>query len=1016
MIKTRKWFAVTKILAALLAFMIPMTSMAFLYEANINRFLNIQTSRIENVDGAEQTDTLYYKSDFGNLENLTEEDVAALHAAEDAHIEKEAEEGSVLLRNEGKALPLEEKERSVTLLGHASFEDLYKPNSGGANALLDLDRTISLKEALDEVGFSVNETMYSAYAARNGKRANGQGRDMGGKNPYDTAEEEIGFYTEELRGSFASYGDAAIVVLARCGGETYDLPVSDRLGSDDGRSHLALLPAEEDLMQMVKGYKEDGTFGKVIVLLNSGYPMEVEWMDEYSVDACLWIGGPGMTGYRGVVDLLTGEENPSGRLVDTYAANSLSAPAVQNFGDFTFANADEIAAACKDPDANVTKYLVQAEGIYVGYKYYETRYEDIVLGRGNADGSAGVWESPNGAWDYAAEVSYPFGYGLSYTTFEQTLDSFEVKDKDTFSAAVTVTNTGDVAGKCVVQLYAQAPYIEGGIEKAAVQLVAFGKTDVLEPGRSGQVELEIDKYFLASYDPEASVDDEQGCYVLDEGTYYFAIGDDAHDALNNILAAKRGTDGLTDAFGDPVQPDAESTVRTWELAEKDDTSYRYSRETGARVSNRFEGLDINEYIPGSVVYLSRSDWQGTYPSPVTGLSATDEMIAEIDGYTYQKPADAPAVSDITLGAAAGINILTMRGLAYDDGSWETFLDQLTLDDMLTAVFDNSGNDAVESVGKKAQNNNDGPDGVATNITVKDERGRNKYYRSTAYANEVVLASAWNIELVRQRGYYLAEDCLFADMVNFWGPACNIHRTPFSGRNFEYYSEDANLSYIMAAEQVKVMREKGVVTSVKHLVANDQEKNRNGVSTFMTEQTLREIELRAFEGAFTKGGALSTMTSFNRIGCTLAPACSALQNGVLREEWGFNGMIITDWAGNNTYIHTLESLAEGTDVLLAAGLDRPTREPLITSAIESGDGYLLQRLREINHHFYYAFANSFLVNGLTSTSRVVEIVPWWQPTLIAFCCLLGAACLACGAVCIVGKVKEEKRKRAIKGGE
>ena len=413
-----------------------------------------------------------------------------------------------------------------------------------------------------------------------------------------------------LTNTFASYNEAAIVVLSRESGENDDLQVNY---SDNGttQSMLAITKNERDLLRLVQQYKNNGTFKKVIVLINSANVMEVDWLDEYGVDACMWIGGPGTdNGIYGVADLLTGEANPSGKLADTFSASSLSAPAMQNY-----------VTAQNSYNDN----LIYAEGIYVGYKYYETRYEDCVLGQGNASGNAGVYASEGSGWNYADEVSYPFGYGLSYTNFTQTLDGVKDNGDGTLTATVTVTNAGDAAGKSVVQIYAQTPYGDyekrTKVEKSAVQLVAFDKTDEIAPGGSQTLEINVDKYFLAAYDYT-----QAKTYILSEGDYYLAIGDDAHDALNNILAAK-GATGMTDAAGNAASGNADK-VYVWHEA-FDDETYS-STATDAEVTNQLDEMDWNYWNKGQVTYLTRSDWQGTWPK-VYNLTRTSNMVVD-DAY------------------------------------------------------------------------------------------------------------------------------------------------------------------------------------------------------------------------------------------------------------------------------------------------------------------------------------------------------------------------------------------------
>lgn len=945
----------------------------------VNNYLGITTNRIIQEDGGD-TDTSYYKSDYGEL---NDENLEKLIADEYAFCVEEMEEGAVLLKNEDVSLPLQDGERNVTLFGHATVAPLYRGATGGPDTTTEdaVDNLITFRDALETEGFQINPTLWDAYSESDTVRDTGTA---------DIGEEPISFYTDDIRESFADYSDVAIVMLAREGGEFTDLVTSDA----DDVSQLALHQDERDMLDMIES---SGVFDKTIVVLNCPYAMELGWLDEYDIDACLWIGGPGLRGFEGVANLLVGKANPSGRLVDTHAANSMSSPAVQNMGDFSYTNADEVAEYCSDRDEFVIHYVTYAEGIYTGYKYYETRYEDCVLGQGNADGDAGMYASSGSGWNYADEVVFPFGYGLSYTTFSQTLDEVEVGE-DTVTAKVTVKNTGDTAGKSVAELYAQTPYTdydrEYDVEKSSIQLCGFAKTDNLEPGEEQQLTITVDKYLLASYDANGA----EG-YIMDAGDYYFALGDDAHDALNNVLAAK-GAGNLVDETGASVSGDKGKTYQ-WTLEELDTTSFRYSAATGEEVTNQFENADLNTWIPDGVTYLTREDWQGTFPEPVE-ITATEEMMEEIDGHFYEKPEDAPSVSDFTQGADNGLTLVDMKDVSYDDDeTWDKFLDQLTLEEMASILDDNTGTDEVLAVNKPAQINNDGPDGVRGNYLYGDKR------EATCYVNEVVAASTWNTDLLTRLGNFIAEDCLYTGLTQLWSPGADLHRTPFGGRNFEYFSEDSVQTYLYVACEVRAMTDKGVNVAIKHLAGNDQELYRYGLATFMTEQTWRQNNLKAFESAFTQGGALSTMTAFNRLGITYVGHSPELMKQVLRNEWGFQGVNITDARFAAEYMHTAECLASGTDMFcmscMSDGEDFFNTVPIADMAVsqiqETDDGYLLQCLRDVNKHFYYAMAHSNLINDLSSDAQIVRVTPLWEKLIYGGRWVCIAALVVCAAMLI-----------------
>lgn len=768
-------------------------------------------------------------------------------------------------------------------------------------------------------------------------------------------------------------------MLSREAGESNDVARDVVAGTSD----LALDQNEKDMLSLIKQYKDNGTFTKVIALINTSNAMEVHWFDEYGIDAALWIGGPGnSTGFRGVADLLTGASNPSGRLVDTYATNSLSAPATVNFGEFTYTNRTEVGAGITENLTDAGYYVVHQEGIYVGYKYYETRYEDAILGQGGATANVGLWASKDGKWDYAAEVAYPFGYGLSYTTFTQTMDSAQDNGDGTMTVKGKVTNTGDVAGKSVVELYAQTPYGEyektNNVEKAAVQLVGFTKTEAIQPKQTVDYEITFDKYFLASYDYTNAK-----TYIMSEGDYYLAVGDDAHDAMNNILAAK-GATGMVDHNGTAVTGDVNKTYK-W-TQNKIDTE-TYSHTAYAEVTNQLDEADLNYYVDDGVTYLSRKDWQGTYPVTAVEITASQSLIDRLDKDTYVKPADAPSVVEVPTGVSNGIKLADMYGVDYDNKLWTDFVQQMSLPELISITMEYGGIEAVESVAAPQTSNGDGPDGIAGN----------------AYVNQSVAASSWSKDMLEKRGYFMGEDAILSHSAQqVWCPGIDTHRTPFGGRNFEYYSEDSILAYELAAVQTKMMESKGISVGPKHFFANDQETWRTGVSTFGNEQAFREIQLRAFEGAFVKGGATSVMTSFNRIGPIWVGHYSNVQDNILRGEWNFVGIVITDAAGTNSYMHSAEAIMNGTDMFCYTnGAAGDTRTKDINDAIRSNDdGNIVLHLQEIAHRIYYTYAHTNLMNGLSSEFDVVPVTPWWQSVVIAINCVVGAGVLALGALFVV----------------
>lgn len=950
------------------------------YQGTINQALGIVTSKVVNDGDVDIESTTYFTSEYGEL---NAENLQKLIADTYEQSVKEEEEGAVLLKNTGNALPLSSDETKVTLFGHSVVQPLYKASSAGSSGHQG-EYCIDLYTALQSAGFEINDSLYEAYKESPTSRGTGAYNFVTQTtSEWSMGEEDISFYTDDLKKSWEDdYNDVAIVMLTREGGEGVELYTEDPV---EGISQLALHQNEKDLLQMIK---DSGKFNKTIVLLNSGWAMELGWLDEYDVDACLWIGAPGQRGFEGVANILTGAANPSGHLTDTYAVNSLSAPAVVNgsYNNQNWTNLDEVLSKTTEGENDISWYTVQAEGIYVGYKYYETRYEDLILGQGAADSAVG--SSDGQGWNYTNEVSYPFGYGLSYTSFEQTLDNVSING-DELEVTVTVTNTGDIAGKSVVQIYAQTPYgdyeKENLVEKSAVQLLDFGKTDILEAGESQTLTISCDKYLLASYD----YINAKG-YIISEGDYYIAIGDNVHDALNNILAAK-GASGMVDVEGNVVKADAK---KTYNWKEKfDNTSYKNSRYTGEEVTNQFDDCDINYWVEDAVTYLSRNDWAGTYPVSATQVAASDEMIEVLNGEYYTKADDAPSIKDFVQGDNQNMPLAALIGKDYDDESWETYLNQFTIEELASLTADNFGTAEVASVGKPAIVLGDGPDGVGGTF---DEAKYGDGRDDTAFPCELILASTYNKDLMQRRGELMGEECMYLGMVEDWMPGANIHRTPFGGRNFEYYSEDSVMNYLCEIPEVIGMESKGVHAGPKHLTGNDQENNRQGISCFFNEQAFREGSLRGFEGALAQAGCQAVMHGFNRLGMVWCSASTALCTQIVSNEWGFTGHQETDAvaSGEPYKTHFASTLVTGTDTycLDFAGT---SSNALAKQIQETDDGYLLGKLREAIHDYLYTVVNSAVMNGYSVDSKVVSITPWWQPvmyTAITVFAILELLCL------------------------
>lgn len=993
--RSRIWTGFASVFSFFLVFAILGTDCLFAYSGTVNGALGIETSKVVNSEDTE--DTTYFESEYGelNAENLQK-------LIQDTYDESvlEEEEGAVLLKNENNSLPLQSNELNVTLFGHAVAQPLYKAASAGSKGFQG-EYCISLYDALKDSGFKINDILFDAYEASSTARGNGA-YDFQNKvqNKWSLGEESISFYTDEVKKSWENdYNDVAIVMLAREGGEGSEMYMEDPA---EGISQLALHQDEKDMLQMIN---ESGKFKKIIVLINSGNPMELDWLDEYNVDACLWIGLPGQRGFEGVANILTGAANPSGKLVDTYASNSLSAPATVNGGyhNQQWNNLDEVISKTTEDEADVSFYSAQVEGIYIGYKYYETRYEDSMLNQGNAADAAG--SSDNSAWNYANEVVYPFGYGLTYTSFEQSLDNVEM-DGDKINVTVTVKNTGNVAGKSVIQVYAQTPYgdyeKENLVEKSAIQLLDFGKTKTLEPGESQSLSIECDKYLLASYDYVK----EKG-YILSEGDYYLSIGDNSHDALNNVLAEK-GVTELYDQNGKTVNGNADK-VYSWKES-FDNEKYNTSPYTGVEVTNQFDEADLNYWQKDAVTYLSRSDWAATYPVKAVQVDATDEMIKAMNGDTYTESDNVPSAAEFTQGENKGIPLVAMIGLDLEDEKWDEYIDQFTIEEMAGLLPDLYNNQAIAALGVPAMIVGDGPDGVG-GVFSKEKYGDGR--NDCAFPCELVLASTFNKDLMRRRGELMGEEAMYLGMAHVWMIGANLHRTPFGGRNFEYYSEDANMNYLCQIPEVEGAESKGVYAGLKHFTGNDQENNRMGVACLFNEQAFRETSLRGCEGALAKAENNAVMHGFNRVGLKWCSSSVELCTNVLIDEWGFQGMQETDAisTGPAYQRHTPSSLMAGTDIY-CLDFDGVSTSGILEVIRTNDDGDLQQRLRNATKNHLYILANSSVMNGYSADSKIVMITPWWQPAMYSAIAVFAVLEILFLVLLIRGKRKENIQNQEV----
>lgn len=813
----------------------------------------------------------------------------------------------------------------------------------------------------------------------------------------------------------------------------------DGLGAEEP---LQLTANERDTIEMAKKCSDN-----VIVLLNSANAVEIgDLKNDPEIDSILWIGFPGCYGMLGVSDILCGRTSPSGALPDIYATYNMSAPAMQNMGNFQYENGAEMLTRGAGQTGGTTgNYLIEAEGIYVGYRYYETRYYDSVFGNGNAGSPVGAYASST-EWDYDKEVAYGFGYGLSYTDFTQEFEGepeFNVStDPETGVCDATavfhvkVTNTGDMAGKSIVQIYGQAPYTEGGVEKSAVQLLNFGKTDTLKPGESQVVSVEVDLQYIASYDNTYdNGDGTVGTYILDPGTYYFAMGNGAHDALNHMMA-RQGAD--------PESLSGESnSAMAYEHKITEDfissTAFSVSK-TGEKISNQLDYADWNYFQPGEVTYLSRTDWAGTYPKSYTDMTLVNEELINLlngDYYTIQTDDD---TSGITWGKDSNLMFYEMYGTDFDNAKWQELLDKMTLEEaQYLATFGGPSIPGVSSIGTvETYMTENAGNGVAVNLNASKDTGApwsisasdpNGNWHPEVFANAPLVAASFNQDLYKEVGSFIGEEALFTGIPILWGPGLNTHRHAYNGRNGEYYSEDPVLSGSAAMEFAIGALDYGLIAAPKHFAFNDQETNRSGVAPYMLEQRAREVELRAYQIAFeaTKydteevdAGMRGLMVSFSKIGPVECTASYELMTEILKEEWGFKGYAVTDIYDDTDIYGAV--LASGTTCFDTRGISgfygATTLENCSTFATQvdgskvsaqllSGDARLQNAVKDSCHNILYAFSQSSLMNRYNSTTHIEQTMTWWRMAYMAAIAAFGILLLASGALYVVSSKRKER---------
>jgi beta-glucosidase len=925
--------------------------------------LGTGTYTVTNAEGTEDWDTAYNEADYATAEEAAD--------AADALVQQIAAEGIVLLKNEGQALPLAAEAPRVTLLGRTAADPVYGGSGSGST---DTSTAVDFRAGLEHAGITVNDTVYGELEtfAEDAPKTNIV-MDKPAESVYDIGEMPVAQYSDDARASFADFSDAAVVVIGRAGGEGGDL-ATDMDGWDEnyqpGQHQLELNQDEKDLIALA-----NENFGTVVVVVNASTSMELGPVaQDAGVDAVLLVGSPGQSGLNALGQVLTGEVNPSGRTVDIYAADFTQDPTFVNFGSFQYENISGLSTdAGKGVDGGA--YFVHyEEGIYVGYRYYETA-------------------AAEGFIDYDQAVVYPFGHGLSYTTFTQAVTGTELGAVDgEITVDVEVTNTGDVAGKQVVQLYYSAPYTPGGIEKSAVVLGAFDKTDLLEPGQSETVTLTLAVEDMASYDYQ-----DARAYVLEAGDYALTVRDDSH-------TVSAGTEPITYTVDETVTYSGDD----------------HRASDAVEVTNQFDDVNaafVDTPEEGKILNMSRADFAGTFPTAPTAAdaTATDEVVAAFGKY------DAAAVnagSDAempTQGAEGDLGLIDVRGLDYDDPQWQALLDQISVEEMTNVILNGAYNTgAINSIVKEVTGDYDGPAGFSSFI--------NDAISGVAYPSEVLLGQTWNPELAHAMGVSIGNEALTLDANGWYAPAVNLHRSPFAGRNFEYYSEDPVLSGVLATEVVNGAATKGVYSYLKHYALNDQETNRvnHGVATWANEQAIREIYLKAFElpvknasaemsyiaddqgtVATTEIGATAVMSSFNRIGSTWAGGSVALMDTVLRDEWGFRGIVITDF-NLYEYMYPDQGVRAGSDLMLTF---QPMKVLEDTTSAEA-----VTNIRTATHNILFAVANSNAMNGIASGATVDYTPPTWRYVQIAVDVLLGVL-LVLGVVYVVRRVRRHRAAEA-----
>lgn len=1000
--KAKKFTPAMRGLAALMTCLMVLsivgTGVANTYRGALDDTLGTESYVTINDDSAAR-----FKTDYATIE-----DMAA--AARDIAI-REGEEGTVVMKNDNGVLPLKANV-NVALFGLAAY-NVYGPKGGNADAA-------SLADALAGAGLNVNETLKDYYMTNiinmhTEMRANRwTGKEVpttvydhmyvsapGDWTTYQIAEVPPAEF--EALGVPANWKEAiakdsiGICVFARGAGEGNTYKPGSALnyaGEATGEDPLKL---SADELAVVEAAKE--TCSKVIVLLNTGNNMMIADIAEggsHEVDGICYIGCPNDYQTIGIANVLTGKVNATGALASAFVRDHQSIPAVQNVGGDYFADYEIV---CRNDDPrypgkeignigtgsfggadtyNGGMYIVEAEGIYVGYKYYETRYFDAVMGQGNANSAAGATQGS--AWNYSDEMLYTFGHGLSYLDYTQTIKSVTVDRSvnGNITAVVEVKNNSNQDGKFLTQLYVQQPYTDYDrtnlVEKSAVMFLNSAKVDVAA-GKSKEVTITIPTKYLASYDANNAK-----TYILDAGDYYFTAAAGAHEAVNNILAAQGKTvaDGM-DAAGSKA-------VVSWKLDQLDNTTFAIANNT--TVTNVADDADLNYWLPGTVTYLTRQDWN-TFPINYNKLNLKiadspkkDQWIAEMRGETYTI-SDTGAAAEAVPGpkfAASEIGAEQLNNI--NDPYWDKLVHAITIDEAVGAVIHGgSRSDTLTNIDNPVVIQNEGPTGISAGYT---DEATGKTYKFNVNS-QTLLGCSFNPELAYQWGLVEGNSCLWVERYDLWGSGLTLNRTPYNGRNYEYISEDPMLTNVIGREVIQGCSDKGIINGPKHMGFNDQEHNRAGISAYMTEQKFRETDLRGFEGALSDAFGMGVMIAFNRIGATNASHHVGMIQKIVRGEWGFKGLISTDMMNNYLYFNAESMVMAGITQVADFAADNSHINlgeggvdavwPHISLETVSKDSNLVEQARENLKYQLYIFANSAILN--ISTQRVNT---WWDTAL------------------------------------